>query len=502
MQQLIILTLALLAVASAGAAPLPPRPLHHKSVGGMPAAYLATPAEIARRAELSAANSGVFQPYAVLGLGTPGNASAGAGALAAVGTDSSLVRLGWSQALTVTQSLPALSSPAFLAAADLNGDRLPDLAAVQRPANQLALAAGGAGGSIAAPAQRAVTSASEALLADDLNADCRADLAFTGLDGTLHVLPQQPDGTLGADKRALFANGGATDLATGDFNHDGQLDLAALRGTGNTTRHIELYTITAGTLGATGARSAVDGDFAAHAVASGDVTGDGRADLVVSAGGNMPNAYLNIFVQQPDRTLAVTPTTLTAAHIPEAVAVGDVNHDGYNDVVALHSGWLSLSLYPGRADGTLAPYEQYSLPYSATYRPETLSITDLNRDGGLDVLIADGDRGVTYLVNEAAAPTATISTPAACTRVLGRTLALSGTVSGGTAVELSLDGGATWEAASVDGTSWSFTIDSAGRSIYPRIMARARAGLRVQAPPATIYMQVLNHQHFLPAVTR
>ena len=43
----------------------------------------------------------------------------------------------------------------------------------------------------------------------------------------------------------------------------------------------------------------------------------------------------------------------------------DLNHDGYNDIVALHSGWMALTWYAGKADGTFADYEVYDLPYNA-----------------------------------------------------------------------------------------------------------------------------------------
>ncbi|HEX6292819.1 MAG TPA: FG-GAP-like repeat-containing protein [Herpetosiphonaceae bacterium] len=500
MRRIISFILPLLAVATAGAATPPRGPLHHKSTDGlMPAAYLASDSS----ARLSAsANSGVLEPYAVLPLEKSAAASAGRAGLAAIGADSSLLRLGWNDGLTVAQTLPALASPSALAVGDLTGDLRPDLAALQRPANRLALATASANGSLASPGQRALSADAEALLADDLNADCLTDLAYTTLDGTVSVLPQLADHALGAARAALFPNGGATDLTTGDLNHDGQLDLAALRGTGNPSNHVSLYTLAADTLISTGHRRAQDGDFAAHAVASGDVTGDGRADLVVGAGGNDPDAYINIFPQQADRLLASVPVTMTAWHIPESVAVADLTHDGRNDVVALHSGWLALTLYRGQPDGTLAPYESYPLPYSAAYRPETLTLTDLDGDGGLDVLIADGSRGATYLRNSAGAPTATIAAPGPCARMLGQTLALSGTVSAGAAVEISLDGGATWDAATVTGTSWTYTADLTDRAIYKRVMARARSGERVQAPVAEQYLTIYNYQTFLPSAQK
>ena len=499
MRRFISFILPLLVVATAGAATPPRGPLHHKSSADLKPVYLASDSSPRLQAT---ANSGVLQPYAVLPLAEPAAAAAGQGGWSAIGTDAQLVKLGWSEGLTVTQTLPALISPSALAIGDLNGDARLDLAALQRPANRLAVASGAANGSLLSPVQRGLLSDAEALLAADLNADCLTDAAYTALDNTVDVLPQLGDHTLGAVRTALFTNGGASDLTAGDFNHDGQLDLAALRGTGNVANHVGLYTLTSDTLISTGQRRADDGGFAAHAVASGDVTGDGRADLVVGAGGNHPDAYINIFAQQPNGLLATTPVTLTAWHIPESIAVADLDHDGHNDVVALHSGWLALTLYRGQADGSLAPYEEYSLPYSAAYRPETLVLTDLNGDGGLDVLIADGSRGATYLLNSAGAPTATIDGPASCARIVGRTLRLNGTLANGDAVEISLDGGATWAAATVTGAAWEYTADVGDRAVYKRVMARAISGNRVQAPVAEQYLRIYNYQTFAPTMQK
>lgn len=499
MRRLIPFILPLLAVATAGAATPPRGPLHHKSSAGLKPVYLASASSDRLR---TTANSGVLDPYAVLPLAESAAAAAGLADWSALGTDSQLVKLGWSEGLIVTQTLLALTGPSALTIGDLNGDARLDLAALQRPANRLAVANGAANGSLLTPTQRSLSSDSEALLAADLNADCLTDAAYTSLDNTVDVLPQLNDHTLSTARTALFTNGGATDLTAGDFNHDGQLDLAALRGTGNPPNHVSLYTFASDTLISTGQRRADDGGFAAHAVASGDVTGDGRADLVVGAGGNHPDAYINIFAQQPDGLVATTPITLTAWHIPESIAVADLDHDGYNDVVALHSGWLALTLYRGQADGSLAPYEEYPLPYSAAYRPETLALTDLNGDGGLDVLIADGSRGATYLLNSASAPTATIDGPAPCARIVGRTLRLNGSLANGDAVEISLDGGATWEAATVTGSTWEYTADLGDRTVYKRVLARGLNGERVQAPVAEQYLRIYNYQSFLPATQK
>jgi hypothetical protein len=496
--------LPLLVAATAGAAQPDHGPLHPKSAAGqMHPVYLATPAQAAeQRARLDTESaSDVFAPFAVLDLDAPAYSATATAGLTAIGADAALLRLGWNDGLTVAQALPTVTSADFLAALDVNSDGRTDLAAIRRTANTLGWSARGADGTLGGLIQRPIPANAEALTAADLTGDCRDDLAFTTPDGTLHVLPQARDGTFDPELVGSFPNGGATDLAAGDLNHDGRNELAALRGTGGVAEHVALYRVAGGAVVGLGGRTVEDGDFAAHAVAIGDVTGDGRADLVIGAGGNAPDAYLNVFVQDSSGQLATTPQILPASHIPEAVAIADVNHDSINDVVALNSGWLTLSLYLGQPDGSLAPYELVDLPYSAAYRPETLALGDLNGDGGLDVLIADGARGATYLLNQESAPTATIATPTPCAEIRDKTLTLSGTITGGTALEVSLDGGLTWQAATVAGATWSFST-TITNSIYPRVLARARDGARFQAPPASVGLVFRQNQSYLPLTQR
>ncbi|GAB4205916.1 MAG: hypothetical protein OHK0022_32460 [Roseiflexaceae bacterium] len=464
-------------------------------------AYLAAPEQRAQVLAAMPQNSGVLQPAAALALEGGTFAASGRG-LVVVGAGSGITRLDWGNGLVVGQSVALAGSPSFLAGGDLNGDGQNDVAALQQDSATLSIAFGGTGGALSSSAQRPVSPNAEALLAGDLDGDCRDDLAFTTAGGSVQVLRQFKNGTLGSALVADFPNGGATDLAAGDLDHDGLPDLAALRGTGGETQQLALFNLRNQNLRPAGARRVEDGGFAAHAVAVGDVTGDGRADVVVGAGGNIPDALINIFPQSAGGLLATTPITLSAWHLPEAVAVADLNHDGRNDIVALNSGWMALTLYLGQADGSMAAYESYPLPYSAQYRPETLAITDLNGDGGLDVLIADGDRGATYLLNTSGAPSATISGPAPCS-FTGGTLTLSGSLTGASALEVSLDGGGTWQAASVSGGTWSYTA-SLPKGFYPVVLARAVSGGRVQAPPAELRLRgVPDHGDiYLPIVPR
>jgi hypothetical protein len=129
----------------------------------------------------------------------------------------------------------------------------------------------------------------------------------------------------------------------------------------------------------------------------GDVTGDGRQDVVVSYGGNRPGATIGVFPQTSSGTLgAVVP--YASYDIPEPVEVADVDLDGRADVVTLHSGWNDAGLYRQTSTGALAPEELYPIPY-ASYGPHGLALGDVNSDGSPDVVVADSNNGLVVLRN-------------------------------------------------------------------------------------------------------
>jgi hypothetical protein len=85
---------------------------------------------------------------------------------------------------------------------------------------------------------------------------------------------------------------------------------------------------------------------------------------------------------------------------PEAVAVGDVNHDGLDDVVM--STYLSfdaendfkLVVYLQRPDGTLAEPVRYANASYSDCKTSSLAIADLDGDGRKDIALAQGGCGV------------------------------------------------------------------------------------------------------------
>src|SRR3954470_11723032 len=92
------------------------------------------------------------------------------------------------------------------------------------------------------------------------------------------------------------------------------------------------------------------------AVAIGDVTGDGRADVVAtSAQGSYADYRVYVLASLPDGTLAAPvsyPTPGTGTNRIQTVAIGDITGDGRADVVVGADGF-GILVYPQLPTGLL-----------------------------------------------------------------------------------------------------------------------------------------------------
>ena len=76
---------------------------------------------------------------------------------------------------------------------------------------------------------------------------------------------------------------------------------------------------------------------------------------------------------------------------PLDLAVGDLNHDNYLDVVTANRGGRSLSVFIGNSDGTLTFIQEVDIGLAAT----SIAIADMNLDDNLDVVASVCNYGCT-----------------------------------------------------------------------------------------------------------
>ena len=177
-------------------------------------------------------------------------------------------------------------------------------------------------------------------------------------------------------------------VATGDVNHDGSPDLIAGKaGRGNRVSVVDM---------ATGAEISSFSPFAAGFnggvfVAAGDVNGDGFADIIVgkASGGSRVNVFSG---KNGSRLLTINPFP-SQYRGGVTVAAGDVDGDGLADiVVGRASGAKSdVRVFSGATGAQIASFRAFDSQVRAGV---FVAAADVTGDGRAEVIAGAGDGGV------------------------------------------------------------------------------------------------------------
>jgi len=235
---------------------------------------------------------------------------------------------------------------------------------------------------------------SSVLGAGDVDRDGYADV-IVGNESTYYLFSGGPTGPGPIPSRLCDGRR----IAVGDFNGDGYADrvcenvafLGGPDGGTSTTLPVTVYAVSL----------------------AGDVNGDGYADIVVGSAGNRLDGNVSIYMGGP-KGLDPTPTASLEGSDDEGLgacvaSAGDVNGDGYGDVVVCPGNVVissSVFLYFGSSEGlvTTAP-----LLLTQTVQPTDGAMVaaaggDTNGDGYADVILGTLEQDVDVFEGRAGGP--------------------------------------------------------------------------------------------------
>jgi hypothetical protein len=297
---------------------------------------------------------------------------------------------------------PANEFLSAITTGDFNGDGIPDLAVGNTfglfQGSVFILFGNGDGTFHSSGATYPLADYTSTLSAADLNGDGKLDLvAGYFSDGSvISVLLGNGDGTFRA--RTDYATGkNPAALVLADFNNDGIVDIATSN-TGDGTTSLLL-----GNGDGTFKMATTMQLILVEGIAAGDFNHDGNVDLAIQDGFSV-----GVFLGNGDGTFQTPHFGGSVSNSNPNLIVGDFNGDGNLDL-ALPQSTGDIEVIPGNGDGTFQPgiVIPVNVPQSIPL-PLSLATADFNNDGLLDIVSANNSVGFstflqsTLLVSKAA----------------------------------------------------------------------------------------------------
>ena len=279
-----------------------------------------------------------------------------------------------------------------VAAGDFNKDGKLDIVTVDYPTAEVSVLLGNSDGTFQPAIKTPVPGAFYGITVGDLNGDGNPDVVTGDSTGSsprnVNVLLGKGDGTFAAPVRYSTGGSGEGQIALGDFNGDGKLDIAVVNQAdstislllGNGDGTFQAAKIVTPALASNG--------FLGYLVAA-DFNGDGKLDLAVPDYGGSAAGKVAILLGNGDGTFQA-PTFLTSGAGSTGLAAADVNKDGKLDLVVANQ-FGTVDVFLGNGNGTFDTpivLDDTKGPICCFNPiPIVVAVADFNLDGNLDLVI-------------------------------------------------------------------------------------------------------------------
>jgi hypothetical protein len=276
-------------------------------------------------------------------------------------------------------------APKSVVLEDFNGDHLLDIAVTNSGTGNVGVLLNHGDGTFADPVLFATGKKPGVLRTADVNGDGNTDLVMITAKNQLSVLPG--DGTGGFGAAISIGTGGTkpVDFLFADFNGDGHLDLAIAHAGSN-----NVAVLTANADLTFGTPLLLHVGTKPTALATGDFDGDGRADLAVT---HAVSRFVSLLLNTSAVGITAFNDQIKLLHpgknSPGALAVGDLDRDGRDDIIVANTASGSISAFLNAGAATFHSPLRIDLDNTPPRKTSALVLVDLNGDGRLDITAAN-----------------------------------------------------------------------------------------------------------------
>lgn len=240
-----------------------------------------------------------------------------------------------------------------------------------------------------------VCSGPNSITSGDFNGDGNLDLAVSCISGFVSILLGNSDGTFQSALN-ISTVAGPVSIAAADFRQNGKIDLAVASATvGNIGIH---YGNGDGTFSSANMLSNTS-NLAPIQIAVGKLNADNYPDIVIVNGGSQNN--ISVLLNKADGSGTFNANSdYVAGTGPSSVAIGDFDSSGINDLAVANYSDGSVSIFSNNGDGTFQAKNDITVGANPT---QVLAVDLQGSHFKKDLIVINsGDNNVGVLLNNTA----------------------------------------------------------------------------------------------------